>query len=203
MVEVEQRRLGSLEEHMRAVAQRTVDEQRDVADVRRETLGEGRGALPDLFQVERRHLVDLREPDVLLGERDLQLLAEDLRVEDVLDADADPRGLVGVRRADSAPGRPDLQGAEPSLRRLIDCDVPRHDQVRVSRNDDDRGVDAPRRELVELVEQHLRIDDAPRADHRRLARDHTARRLPDLERLAAGDDRVPCVRAALVAADDL
>src|SRR6185503_14415072 len=33
--------------------------------------------------------------------------------------------------------------------------------------------------------------------------DHPARRLPDLERLAAGDDRVPGIRAALVAAHDI
>ena len=60
-----------------------------------------------------------------------------------------------------------------------------------------------RLELVELVEQHLRVDDAARADHRRLAGDDAARRLADLERLAADDDRVPGVRAALVAADDI
>ncbi len=81
--------------------------------------------------------------------------------------------------------------------------MPRHDQVRVSRDDDDRRVDAPARELVELLEEHLRVDDAACADHRRLAGDHAARRLADLERLAFDDDRVPGVRAALVAADDV
>ena len=66
-----------------------------------------------------------------LGERDLDLLAQDLRVEHVLHADADARRLVRVRRADPASRRSDLQLAETPLRRLVDRHVPRHDQVRV------------------------------------------------------------------------
>ena len=38
VVEVEQRRLRALEQHVLAVVERAVDEQRDVADVRREPL---------------------------------------------------------------------------------------------------------------------------------------------------------------------
>ena len=95
--------------------------------------------------------------------------------------------------------------SDPSRRsrRLVDRDVPRHDQVGVAGDDDDRRVDPARRQLVELVEQHLRVDDAPGPDHRRLARDDAARRLPDLERLAAGHDRVARIRPALIAADDV
>ena len=111
--------------------------------------------------------------------------------------------LSAYAGADAAAGRPDLQVAEPPLGRLVDRDVPRHDQVRVAGDDDDRRIDAARLELVELVEQHLRVDDAAGADHRGLARDDAARRLADLERLVADDDRVPGVRPALVAADDI
>ena len=169
MVEVEQRRLGALEQHVLAGAQRLVDEQRRVADDRPQPLRVALVAVGDLLEVEALDLVDALEPDVLLGERDLDLLAQDLRVEHVLHADADARRLVGVRRADAAAGRADLEVAEPPLRRLVDRDVPRHDQVRVPGDDDDRGVDAARLELVELGDQHLRVDDAAGADHRDLA----------------------------------
>ena len=60
-----------------------------------------------------------------------------------------------------------------------------------------------RSRLVELRDQHLRVDDAARADHRELAGDHPARGRADLERLLADDDRVPGVRPALVAADEI
>jgi hypothetical protein len=81
--------------------------------------------------------------------------------------------------------------------------VPRHDEVRVSRDHDDRGIEPARCELVELVEQDFRIDDTARADQRRLAGDDTARKLPQLERLAFGDDRVTRVGAALIAAHEV
>ena len=133
VVEVEQRRLRALEEHVLAGGERLVDEQRGVADDRAQPLGVALVARRDLVEVEAVDLVDALEPDVLLGERDLDLLAQDLRVEDVLDADADPRGLVGVAGADAAAGRADLELAEPPLGGLVDRDVPRHDQVRVAR----------------------------------------------------------------------
>ena len=203
MVEVEQRRLRALEEDVLAVAERLVDEQRRVADDRPQPLRVALVPRRDLVEVEAVDLVDALEPDVLLGERDLDLLAQDLRVEHVLHADPDARRLVGVAGADAAARRADLELAEPPLGRLVDRDVPRHDQVRVAGEHDDRRVDAARLELVELGDQHLRVDDAAGADHGDLARDHAARRLPDLERLVADDDRVPGVRPALVAADHI
>ena len=134
VVEVEQRPLRALEQDALAVAERVVDEQRRVGDVRREALRVGLVARGDVLELERLVLVDALEPDVLLGERDLDLLAQDLRVEQVLDADPDPRRLVGVRGADAAPRRADLELAEPPLARAVDRDVPRHDQVRVARD---------------------------------------------------------------------
>ena len=179
------------------------DEQRGVADDRAEPLRIALVAGRDLVEVEAVDLVDALEPDVLLGERDLDLLAEDLRIEDVLHPDPDPRGLVGVTGADAAAGRADLELAEPPLRGLVDRDVPRHDQVRVPGEHHDRGVDPARLEVVELGDQHLRVDDAAAADHRDLPGDHPARCRADLERLVADDDRVPCVGPALVTADHI
>ena len=48
-------------------------------------------------------------------------------------ADPEPVRLVGVGRADSAPRRADLKLPEPPLARLVDRQVPRHDHVRVAR----------------------------------------------------------------------
>ena len=203
VVEVEQGRLGALEEDVLAVVEGLVDEQRGVADDRPQPLRVALVAGCDLVEVEPVDLVHALEPDVLLGERDLDLLAEDLRVEDVLDADADPRGLVGVAGADAAPRGADLELAEPSLRGLVDRDVPRHDQVRVAGEHHDRRVDPAGLELVELADQDLGVDDAAAADDRDLAGDDPARRGADLERLVADDDRVPGVRPALVTADHI
>src|SRR5205085_344047 len=190
-------------QHFLAVAERAVDEQRGVADIRAQALRVPLVPRRDILEVERVCLVHALEPDVLLRERDLDLLAKDLRIEDVLDADPDPRGLVRVRGTDATPRRADLQLSQSSLARLVDRDVPRHDQVRVPRHDDDGRIDAARLELVELRQEHLGIDDAPGADHARLAGDDPARNLTDLERLTVDDDRVPGVRSALIATHDV
>ena len=105
----------------------------------------------DLLEVEALDLVHTLEPHVLLGERDLDVPAEDLRVEDILDANPDARRLVGVARTDAATGRADLELPEAPLGGLVDRDVPRHDQVRVPGDDDDPGIDAAVLEPVELV----------------------------------------------------
>ena len=99
--------------------------------------------------------------------------------------------------------RADRELAQPPLARLVDREVPRHDQVRVARHVHlVRRVAAPL-ELVELADQHLGIDDAAVADHARLAADDAARQRADLVCLLADDDRVPGIRAALVAAHDI
>ncbi len=172
-------------------------------DVRTNPPREPFEALRDLFELERRDAVDALEPHVLLGERDLDLLAEDLRLEQVLDADPEPRGLVGVARPDPAPGRADLQLAEAALARLVDRHVPRHDQVRLAGEVHVARRDAASLELVHLGEEHLRVDDAAGTDDARLPAEDAARNLANLVRLAVDDDRVPGVRTALVAAHEV
>ena len=203
VVEVEERRLRTLEEHALAVAKRVVDVERRVGDVRPQSLRVALVLRRDGVEVERLRLVDALEPEVLLCERDLDLLPQDLRVEHVLHADAEPHRLVGVARPDPAPRRPDGEAAEAPLARLVDREMPRHDQMRVARDVDLGGRAAALLELVELADQHLGIDDAAVADHARLAAHDAARQRADLERLVADDDRVAGVRAALVAAHDV
>jgi hypothetical protein len=203
VVEVEQRSLRALEQDAVAAPERLVDEQRRVGDVRSQPLRERLVRRRDLLQLERLVLVHTLEPEVLLHERRLDLLAQDLRVEQVLHADPEPGRLVGVRGPDPAPRRPDLQLPEPPLARAVDRDVPRHDQVRVARDPQRRGGDAAGLEPVDLLQQHLRVDDAAGAEHARLAGEDPGGKVAELERLAVDDDRVPGVRPALVAADDV
>src|SRR5207244_10395672 len=127
-------------------------------------------------------------------------LPQDLRVEETLHAEPDPRRLVGIGRSDAAPGRPDLQLPEPALARLVDRDVPRHDEVRVPREPDDVRRNPARLQLVDLREEHFRVDDAPSAEHALLAGDHAARDLADLDGLAPRDDPVAGGRAAVARA---
>ena len=81
---------------------------------------------------------------VLELERGRDLLAQDLGVEQVLHADADARGLVGVGRPDAAARGADLQRAEVQLGGLVEHAVPRHDEVRVARDAQARRPSGPR-----------------------------------------------------------
>ncbi len=75
-----------------------------------------------------------RAQQLLLGlERGGDLLAQDLRVEQVLDADPEARRLVGVAGADAALGGADLELAELRLAGGVEHHVVGHDQVRVGR----------------------------------------------------------------------
>jgi len=51
----------------------------------------------DLVGVEAGAVVALGQHEVLVADGQVELLTEDLRVEQVLDPDAHPHGLVGVR----------------------------------------------------------------------------------------------------------
>ena len=111
-----------------------------------------------------------------------------------------PRCLVGVAGPDSAACRADLQVAEPPLRRLVDRQVPRHDQVRVAREHDDRRVDAALLEQVDLVEETSGSTTQPAPITDCVPRDDAARHLTHLPRLAVDDNCVPGVGTALIAA---
>ncbi len=174
MVEVEQRRLGGLEQHVFPGAERRVDVERRVRDERAQALGVAFVLRRDRLEVERLRLVHALEPEILLREGDLDLLSQDLRVEHVLHADAEPHRLVRVTGADAASRRTDRELAEAPLARLVDREMPRHDQVGVAGDVDLVGRVAAPLELVELGDQHLRIDDAAVDDHARLAADNPA-----------------------------
>ena len=126
-------------------------------------MARGRGL--DRLGVEPPDAVEEPELLVLELERGGDLLAQDLGVEQVLHADADARGLVGVGRPDAAPRRADLERAEVQLGGLVEHAVPRHDEVRVARDAQPLGGAAARGELVELLAQHLGIEHDAVAEH--------------------------------------
>ena len=195
--------MRAVEENALAVLERAVDEQRCVGDHRPQALGIAFVRLEQPLELERLDAVDALEPDVLLGQRDLDLLGEDLGVEQILDADPEAVSLVRVRRADAAMRRTDLQLAQPALARAVDQRMPRHDEMRVPRQADEVGRDPARLEAVELLDHHLRVDNAAGADDALLAADDTGRDVLELVRLAVGDDRMARVGAAVVAADEV
>jgi hypothetical protein len=151
VVEIEERALRPFEEDSFAPFERPIDEERGVGHVWPQPLGEQKMRRDDLFDVERLELVHAFQPDVLLGDGELELLAKDLRVEQVLDTNPDSRGLVGVRGPDAAPRGADLQPPEPTLARSVERDVPGHDHVRVPGYEEQAGrLVTARLEIVEL-----------------------------------------------------
>ena len=132
-------------------------------------------------------------------------LGERRRVREIADAHAAARDLVFVGRADAARRRADLALAAPRLAQQIQLAVIRQDQVRlVADHAADRRSSMPgRRELVDLGEQRLRIDDDAVADHAGDAVvEDAGRQQPQHELAAVGVHRVPGVVSALVARDD-
>ena len=120
-------------------------------------------------------------------------------VEQVLDPDADPCGLVCVGRADAASGRADPRLAQVALGDLIEGDLVRHDQVRVGRDQQPVAGDPARLDPGDLLDQDRRVDHDPVADHRRsVIGQHAGRQQMQRVALFADHDRVPGVVAALV-----
>ena len=131
MVDVEQRPLGALEDHETAGVERVPDDVGGVRDVRLQAMAERAVLLGHRVQVELGVLRVRAQDEALRLERRVDLLLQDLLVEEVLHADAEPRRLVRVAGADAAAGRADLLLAEPELARVVEQAVVGHDQVGV------------------------------------------------------------------------
>jgi hypothetical protein len=200
VVEVEEHRLRALEQHPLSGVERVVHEVHGVVDQRRETRRERQVLLGERLRVDGQSVVHLGEDAVLLPQGEVQLLPEDLRVEQVLDSQADAHRLVGVRGTDAALGGAQLRVAEIPLVQPVQLLVVRHDQVRIAREPEATRLDAAGLERVELGEQHVRVHDHAVADDRHdPGVEDPARHELELEHLAVDDERVPGVVAALVA----
>ena len=206
VVEVEQRPLRAFEQDARA---RRATRGRRAATCRRRTAAAAarspRSAPPAPPSSSGSDAVDALEPDVLLGERDLDLLAQDLRVEQVLHADPEPRRLVGVRRARCRAWSCRSAACRAAARcawSIATC----HGMIRCASPETrtQRGRDPARLELVQL----RRANTSGSTTQPAPMTHSLPCRIPDgivadLERLAVDDDRVPGVRPALVAADEV
>ena len=203
VVEVEEGGLGALEQDLAALVHGVVDHADGVAHHGLDPRGVlAQVVVGDLGGVERQPVVDLGQDGVLLLEGHVELLAEDLGVEEVLDPEADPGGLVGVGGPDAPLGRPQRVLPEEALGHPVELLVVRHDQVRVAAHDQAAGVDALGGQAVELLEQHGGVDDDAVADDRRdVVVQDAARHQLEGEGLAVDDDAVTGVVATLVAHD--
>ena len=200
VVDVEQRPLGALEDDVPAAVDHVPGQPRGVRDVLLDPVPVREVVLGHGLEVELRRLRVGAEREALRLHRGHDLLLEDLLVEQVLHPDPQPRRLVGVRRADAAPGRPDLELAELRLPGVVEEHVVGHDQVRVGADAQARQVDALGPQAVELVRQDLGIDHHAVADRAALARVEDPRRdQVELPHDAVADDRVAGVVAALEA----
>ena len=201
VVEVEEGGLGALEQDLAALVHGVVDHADGVAHHRLDARGVlAQVAVGDVAGVEGQPVVDLGQDGVLLLEHDVELLAEDLGVEEVLDPQADPGRLVGVGGADAALGRAQRVLAEEALGHPVQLLVVRHDQVRVAADDEPAGVDALGGQAVELLEEDGRVHhDAVADDRRDVVVEDAARHQLEGEGLAVDHDAVAGVVATLVA----
>ena len=163
MVDVEHGRLAALKKDGLAAVQRVVDDEGHVAHHRLDAVREGQQVVGHLGGVERGDVHGL-ENGVLGGQGGLDLGAQLLGVEEVLDAQADAVHLVGVGGADASSGRADEVVAARALVRLVHEAVVGRDDVRVGGDAQARAVDAARGDVRELLEEHVQVDNDAVAD---------------------------------------
>ena len=158
----------------------------------------------DRVAIERKLVEHLGEDRVLLLERDVELLPEDLRIEKVLHSQTNTRGLVGIGRTDAALGGTDLVLAQTTLGELVEFLVIREDQMRVAADLQLRGIDTLALEHVEFGDEHARVDHHSIADDRRDVRvENAAGHQLQLEGLAIDHEGVARVVTALIADDEM
>ena len=205
VVEVEEGGLGTLEHDLLAGVERLVHEPHRIADHRRQG---GRDLVQvlggDLVGVEGEAVVDLGEDGVLLPQHDVELLAEDLRVKQVLHPQPDAGRLVRIGGPDAAFGGSELGLAEVTLGDPVELDVIGHHEMSVAGHHEAAHVDAPGRKRGALGEENRRLHHDAVADHGHdVVVEDPARDELQGEGLAAHDDRVTGVVTALVAHDDV
>ena len=113
---------------------------------------------------------------------------------------SDTRDFVDICRADAVAGRADFRFAARALRRSVEFDVIRQNEVRQIRQPDARRVDSGRFEIVEFLDERCGRDDRARPDDTRFDSCHdSARHDAQFVGGLADSDRVTCICAAAVA----
>ena len=205
MVEIEEGRLGALEQDVGPPLEGVVDHADGVGHHGRHPGGQlVEVEIADLVDRQGQAVVHLGQYRVLLLQNNVQLLAEDLLVQEILHAQAHAGGLVGVGRTNAPLGRAEGVLAQIALGDPVKFLVIGHDQMGVARHEQGRRVHALRLESVDLAEQHARIDDHAIADDGRDGgiQDAAGNEL-ESEGLSVNDDAMTGVVAPLIANDDV
>ena len=200
MVDVEQRRLRTLEHHVPAFGDHPMERERDIGHPRTHPFAGGHDLIEDRLPVERRildHAVSCA--DVLA-----HFVGQRITIaEQVAHANAATPDLVLVSGADPPGRRPDLALTTTRLREHVQLAVVGQDDVRLF-TDEQPAVDADAgaAQLVDLGKQRLRVDDHAVADDAGDAGvENAGRNQVENELRALDENRVSRVVAALVTRD--
>ncbi len=164
MVEIEERCLGTFQQHLLTASQRTVKQRHRVGDVGLQATAVLDEATDDLVDVERL-FAGLFDHEVLGDRTSSHRVGEVFDVDHLTDAHADPARLVGVRRPDALQRGADLVVATHRLGDRIVGLMPRKDQMRQAGNSEPFAQDAAPLECVDLVEQRRQINHDTIGDH--------------------------------------
>ncbi len=205
MVEVEERRLRTLEQHRVPLRHLAVQDERDVGDPRAVALAERDEVGHDAVPVDVGRAARAPQHLLVVPARLGQLVGQRLRAEEVAERHPAAARLVLVRRADAAQRGADLARAALLLGQRLEAAVVREDEVSaVGENEVVADLDAGRRELARLLLERDGVDDDAVADDTQDPGVQDAGRHEVQDVLAAADDdRVARVVAAVVAGDHL
>ena len=165
MVDVEHGGLTTFKKHRVATIERLIHFERRIADHRADAIGVCEQFFSDGVRVEGFH-ADGCENLIFRSESCLDLLAQCLRVEQILNANADAVHLVRVGRADATAGCADLVLPASALVRLVHQTVVAGDDVSIGGNLQARAVNATRFHFGQFLEQNINVDDDAVADDR-------------------------------------
>ena len=172
-------------------------------------LGEGQDEVGDLGEVALeaiavdRRLAEAGAQGVVMGAEAVEQRIEFVEMSEIADTDGAAANLVLIGRTDAAPGGADLAGAAGIFAQGIEVAVDRQDE-RAGLGDaqDVRGDgDALAGDALDLAFQRPWVEDDAIADDRRRAADDARGEQRKLVRLAAHDQRMAGVVAALEADD--
>ena len=202
VIDVEQGALRALEQHRLTLAQRAVEHVGGFSHIGLQDARVRQVLLTDFLDRVGVEAVDLAQDGILLLERGLDLQAEDLLVEQILDADALASSFVLVARADAALGGADLVLAEALLVGAVEVFVPRHDDMRVAADLQVLARNALGLEHRHFLHEHARVDNDAVADDGNGVLVHDTRgHQVQRQFLVTVNNGVSCVVSTLVAHD--
>ncbi len=164
MVDIEERRLRSLEEDVLSCLERAINEERRVGHVRERDFAKARQSLVDRG-LKRRRLLGDTEGLRLLAHEIVEFLPQEVGMPEIPDAQTAAADLVLVGRTDAAAGGPDAARAELLLLALLLESVVRKNELRaIAQKKIGADFDALLPELLDLGEKRIRVDDASVSD---------------------------------------